>query len=171
MGMPSVLFKILSILVAITPALLAYISCLQQYSTGYKLLFCVIILSVVYAILQYLIHTAKKFSYSKIKPSKVTPVNREMMLFLMSSLLPVLTFSLRDNNLGLVVFSCFIIFSILFLTDSYYCSPLFALLRYKMYQMEINGVAFLLITKKNIQTLDDCNINVVKLTSHIRLEV
>jgi hypothetical protein len=39
-----------------------------------------------------------------------------------------------------------------------------------MYQVEINGVVFLLITKKNIEILEDGNMNVVKLTSHIRLE-
>lgn len=167
--MPSILFKILSILVAITPALFAYISCIKQ-TAQIKLVLCFVILFVVYIVFRWLIKIAKQFSYSNIKPSKVTPVNREMLLFLMSSLLPVLTFSLRDNNIGLGVISCFVILSILFLTDSYYCSPLFALFFYKMYQVEINGVVFLLITKKNIEILEDSNMNVVKLTSHIRLE-
>ena len=45
---------------------------------------------------------------------------------------------------------------------------MFGFLGYKMYQIEYNGVVFLLITKKNLQKI--IQINVVELSTHLFLE-
>ncbi len=166
--MPSTLFKILSIFIALVPSLIACIFCLKLISTSKIVIASIAIFFIALISFNLLLKHAKKFQSISLKPSKIQPVNREMMVFLLMSFLPILTLSRTSIEMGIVLFFIFFLLSVAFLTDSYYCNPMFGFLGYKMYQIEYNGVVFLLITKKNLQKIIE--INVVELSTHLFLE-
>lgn len=110
------------------------------------------------------------FQKINVTPAKIQSANRDMMSFLFGSLIPVLIYTLKggiEDITSSVILGFFILGSIVYLTDSYYFNPLLKLLGLNMYQIEIEGIVYLLITRKKLKNRN--SICIVKLNSYMLL--
>jgi hypothetical protein len=172
--MPSLLFKIISIITCFLPAFVFIVLPKFIYINSNYLVIGIGFGMGISAILELILlsYAKRKFGKSTIKFSDAQPVNREMFTFFMASLMPIIAYVIKsEHSFAIGVFITIAITGIVLLSDSYYVNPILGFLGYKVYQVKgSNSVVYLLITKRNINNMEKPK-NVVSLTSHIYLLV
>lgn len=86
---------------------------------------------------------------------KVEDLNYEHLTFLTTYIVPLICFNLDNTRYIIALFILlFVIGQIYVKTDKFYANPTLAILGFRLYKLEINGISKVMITTQRINELD-----------------
>lgn len=122
-------------------------------------LFCIIIVHLI----------KQRVQISKIKIVSVMPANKEIANYFISYIFPLLGADSIFENLSMTIFFFVCLVLYILFSVTYNFNPLLSLLGYKFYEaQQKNGFKFILLSKTNLDSIDDKeSINVKQLSNYI----
>ncbi|MBD2822864.1 hypothetical protein ID852_19790 [Xenorhabdus sp. 42] len=154
--------------VCITLAYLAFIQ--KKYITlGVYVTIGIVSVGLCVLILEYSIRHS---GYTTKKIKAATPANKEVTNYFLTYLFPLLSTSGTFLDWKIAVFFYVSLLVYVSFSEGYSFNPLLSFFGYKFYEAEDEtGVNFVLITKKDLFSVNNSRIDVIKLTAHTYIVV
>lgn len=112
--------------------------------------------------------SAIKLAVNPVKVTSVKPADKEIIGFVLAYLLPLARGSAFEGFPMLVVLVVF--FGVIMTSNSYHMNPLLGFLGYHFYEVTVEGVGYVLISKRNLHDTTGIN-KVVSITDYMLLDV
>lgn len=159
------LIKVLLSITALAPILLTYSFVLYLEKNSNKLIFILVIITIILILLCYsLLYFAKrKLEKIRFQPKTIKSADSNIISFIIAYLIPFISLNSSVIDLKVLTFVTFIILITIFRTHGYHINPLLSVVNYHFYEVTTNnGITYILISKKTLR-----NVSSVKLVTEI----
>ncbi|PHM60448.1 membrane protein [Xenorhabdus stockiae] len=150
---------------------LAYLAFIQKKYTMLSVYIFVGVISVCLCvlILKYsILHSGR----TKKNIKTATPANKEVTNYFLTYLFPLLSTSGTFLDWKIAAFFYISLLAYVSFSEGYSFNPLLSFFGYKFYEAEDDtGISFVLITKSELNTVNNSRLNVIRLTSHTYIVV